>query len=64
MVFLARRRMSTLQYDSGPTSNDLLRRLVEKHTPATQKFQIIVQNADDVQNIENAPAIGIGTDYS
>ena len=56
--------MSTLQYDSGPTSNDLLRRLVEKHTPATQKFQIIVQNADDVQNIENAPAIGIGTDYS
>lgn len=52
--------MSTLQYDSGPTSNDLLHRLVAKHSPTTLNYQIIAQSAEDVQNIENAPAVSMG----
>jgi len=52
--------MSTVQYDSGPTSNDLLRRLVVKHSSPALTYQIIAQSAQDVQNIENAPAVSMG----
>lgn len=52
--------MSTLQGESGPTSNDLLHDLVAKHYGADVNYQIVVQSADDVQDIENAPAVSIG----
>jgi hypothetical protein len=52
--------MSTLQYDSGPTSNDLLRRLITKHRQAEPGYQVVAQSAEDVQNIESAPAISMG----
>jgi hypothetical protein len=52
--------MSTLQYDSGPASNDFLRLLVAKHSNADPRYQIVAQSAKDVQNIENAPAISMG----
>ena len=52
--------MSIQQYDSGPTSNDLLERLVAKSTPGARHYQIVAQSAEDMQNIENAPAVSMG----
>src|ERR1700722_2780513 len=52
--------MSTLISEWLHTSNDLLRRLVAKHASAVPNYQIISQSAEDVQNIENAPAISMG----
>ena len=52
--------MSTRQYESGPTSNDLLRSLITKHAPVVLNYQIIAQSAEDLQNIENAPAVSMG----
>lgn len=47
----------TLQVsDRIHTSNDLLRRLMAKHASC---YQVIVQSAEDVQNIENAPAFSV-----
>ena len=51
--------MSTLEYDSGPASNDLLHRLVAKQSLPELNYQIIAQSADDVQDIENAPAVSM-----
>ena len=51
--------MSTLEYDSGPTSNDLLHRLVAKQSPPELNYQIVAQSADDVQDTENAPAVSM-----
>jgi hypothetical protein len=42
------------------TSNDLLHRLIAERTPAALNYQIVAQSADDVQNIENAPAVSMG----
>jgi hypothetical protein len=42
------------QRNSGPTSNDLLESLVEKHASSVQDDHIAAQSADDSQNIENA----------
>jgi hypothetical protein len=52
--------MSIPQPDSGPTSDDLLRDLVAKHSRGNVNYQIVAQSAEDVQNIENAPAVSIG----
>ena len=52
--------MSIPQYDSGSTSNDLLESLIAEHTPAALNYQIVAQSAEDVQNIENAPAVSMG----
>ena len=49
--------MSILISDWIHTSNDLLQRLMSKHASAIPNYQIISQSAEDVQNIENAPAI-------
>jgi hypothetical protein len=57
--FYASPRMSILQYDSGPTSNDLLRDLIEKRRSVALNYQIIAQSADDVQSIQNAPAVNM-----
>ena len=51
--------MSILQYDSGPTSNDLLESLVAEHAPPLL-YQIVAQSAEDVQNTQNAPAVSMG----
>jgi hypothetical protein len=53
--------MSIQQHDSGPTSNDLLESLIAEHTTAALNYQIVAQSAEDVQNIENAPAVSMGT---
>jgi hypothetical protein len=52
--------MSSLQPDSGPTSNDLLHDLVAKHAQAEVNYQIVAQSAEQVQNIENAPSVSMG----
>ena len=51
--------MSTLEYDSGPTSNDLLHRLVTRQTRPEPNYQVIAQSLEDVQNVENAPAVSM-----
>lgn len=51
--------MSILK-DPGPTSNDLLHSLDAKHAAANLNYQIVAQSVEDVQNIENAPAVSIG----
>jgi hypothetical protein len=47
---------------SGPvlTSNDPLRPLIAERASAALNYQIVAQNAEDTQNIENAPAISMG----
>ena len=55
--FPARRRMSIQQYDSGPTSNDLLESRVAENASAALHDSADAQSAENVQNIENAPAV-------
>jgi DNA-binding protein H-NS len=42
------------------TSNDLLHELLAKRSLAALNYQIVAQSAEDVQNIQNAPAVSIG----
>lgn len=44
----------------SPTSNDLLFRLAAQQTQQTMNYTVIAQSADEVQEIENAPAVSIG----
>jgi hypothetical protein len=48
--------MSIEQYDSGPTSNDLLESRVAENTSAALNDPAVSQSAEDMQNIENASA--------
>ena len=41
------------------TSNDLLRRLMEKYAHPPPGYHIIAQSVEDVLNVENAPAISM-----
>jgi hypothetical protein len=41
------------------TSNDLLFKLHGPYTPKPLHYEIIVQTADEVQDVENAPAISM-----
>jgi hypothetical protein len=52
--------MSTPQFDSGFTSNDLLERRIAENTLPPANYQIVAQSAEDVQNVENAPAVSMG----
>jgi hypothetical protein len=52
--------MSILGHESSPTSNDLLRRLVGNQSLSDLNYEIIAQSVEDVQNIENAPAVSMG----
>jgi len=54
--------MSIQEYNSGPTSNDLLESRVAENTSAALNNWIVAQNAEDVQGIENAPVPGQNTD--
>jgi len=49
-----------MDHDSSPTSNDLLRRLVANQPVPDLHYLVVAQSADDVQNIENAPAVSMG----
>lgn len=60
LAFDAKCSLSAPEYNSCPTSNDLLRRLVANHAPIPPTYQTIAQNAEDRQNIENAPSISMG----
>lgn len=51
--------MSIPQYHSGLTSNDLLETRIADHAPAVLNYQIVAQSANDIQNIENAPAVSM-----
>ena len=44
----------------NPTSNDLLLRLAATHPQGAIHYVVIAQNTDEVQNIQNAPAISMG----
>jgi hypothetical protein len=59
LVLLASRRMSIEQYDSGPTTNDLLESRLAENTPPALSNQVVAPGAEDTQNIENAPAISM-----
>lgn len=45
--------------DSGSTSNDLLNNLMAKHAPLALNYQTVVQSAEQVQDIQNAPAFSM-----
>jgi hypothetical protein len=49
--------MSFPQHDSGPTSNDLLGRLIAKHAHARPNDPIVAESALNVENIEDATAV-------
>jgi len=51
--------MSISQYDSGPTSNDLLESRIAENTPEALNYQIVAQSAEDIQNVENSPAVSM-----
>ena len=51
--------MSIRQYDSGPTSNDLLESLISDNTPVEVNYQVVAQCAEEIENIENAPAVSM-----
>ena len=59
LVVHARRRVSSLERDSSPRSNDLSRHPVDQRL-LELNYQIIAQSADDIQNLENAPAVSMG----
>ena len=52
--------MTNTGNESGPTSNDLLRTLQDKHSDLDPRYQIVAQSAEEVQSIDNAPAISMG----
>jgi hypothetical protein len=52
--------VNNVQYPFRHTSNDLLFRLDEENSSKAQNYKIIVQNAEEVQDIQNAPAISMG----
>ena len=51
--------MSISQYDSGPTSNDLLESLIAEITPSALEDKIVAQGTEEVRDIDNAPADGM-----
>jgi hypothetical protein len=53
--------MSIQEYDSGPTSNDLLESRVAENTSAALHDSAGAQSAEDAPNIENAPAVSTET---
>jgi hypothetical protein len=59
LVYLASCGMSMAQFDSGPTSNDLLEGRVAENTPDAPDDRIVVESAEDTQNIENTTAVSM-----
>jgi hypothetical protein len=52
--------MSSTLYESGPTSNDLLDALVDRHSKSALHYEIVAQSTEEVRCIDNAPAVSIG----
>ena len=52
--------MNNLRYPFRHTSNDLLFRLNEENSNKALSYKIVVQNVEEVQDIQNAPAISMG----
>jgi hypothetical protein len=52
--------MSKPQYPASHTSNDLLFNLEEQDSQKQLNYGIVSQSAEEVQNIENAPAVSMG----
>jgi hypothetical protein len=52
--------MDGAEYSAAHTSNDLLFSLQLDQARKPLNYEIIVQNADEVQDIENAPVISMG----
>jgi hypothetical protein len=44
----------------NPTSNDLLFRLIAERSQGPINYTVIAQNADEVEEIGNAPAVSMG----
>jgi len=53
--------MSIQEYNSGPTSNDLLESSVAENASAARHDSADGQSAENVPNIENARAVGAET---
>jgi hypothetical protein len=52
--------MDSPQYSSGHTSNDLLFSLDPKRSRISPNYEIVAQSAEEVQDIDNAPAVSMG----
>lgn len=48
------------QFPSGHTSNDLWSTLDAMHPPKAMNYDVVAQNADEVQDLENAPPFSMG----
>jgi hypothetical protein len=59
--------MSIEQHDSGPTSNDLLRRLIAKHAHARPDDPIVAESSllaqNDVESIEDPTAAEMSSGF-
>jgi len=53
--------MDSQQYAAGHTSNDLLFSLDPERSRTSPSYEIVAQCAEEVQDIDNAPAVSIGT---
>lgn len=47
-------------YPSSHTSNDLLLSLDGKHPQRLLNYKIVAQSAEEVENVQNAPAVSMG----
>jgi hypothetical protein len=52
--------MNDPQYPFGHTSNDLLFSLEEENSRKQHNYEVVAQSAEEVQDIENAPAVSMG----
>ena len=52
--------MSTRPYNELLSSNELLRNQLAEHASTSLHYQIVAQSDEDVQSIDNAPAISMG----
>lgn len=52
--------MSNPQYSFGHTSNDLLFSLEGENSQKALNYTIVSQSAEEVQDIQNAPAVSMG----
>jgi hypothetical protein len=52
--------LSTRPYDEILISNELLRNQLAEHASTSLIYQIVAQSTEDVQSVENAPAVSMG----
>jgi hypothetical protein len=53
-------RITNQEFPAGHTSNDLWSRLDANHPPKAMNYEVVAQNADEVQDLENAPPFSMG----